>query len=55
MPLRVFRILLAAALAVFSLIDQTAAEDRQNMMDQLGIKSLRPGRAAMRAPQSCQL
>jgi hypothetical protein len=25
------------------------------MMDQLGIKSLRPGRAAMRAPQSCQL
>src|SRR5712691_1605511 len=50
-----FRILSAAALAVLSagviLIGQqlpepknwTAAEDHQNMMDQLGVKSLRPG------------
>jgi hypothetical protein len=55
MPQLIFRIPSAAALAAFctgvALIGQqtpelknwTAAEDRQNMMDQLGIKSLRPG------------
>ncbi len=55
MPQRIFRILAAAALATLcngvALIGQqmpepknwTAAEDHQNMMDQLGIKSLRPG------------
>src|SRR5438445_13421433 len=55
MPQRVFCILSAAVLAALSnggaLLGQqlpepknwTAAEDRQNMMDQLGIKSVRPG------------
>src|SRR5437588_6830515 len=55
MPQHISRILSAAALATLAngvaLIGQqapepktwTAAEDRQNMMDQLGIKSLRPG------------
>src|SRR5579863_7964514 len=34
---------LTTALAIPMLFGQTAAEDHQNMMDQLGIKALRPG------------
>ena len=34
----------------------TAAEDHRNMMEQLGIKSLRPGPSGNEsAPKSCQL
>lgn len=34
----------------------TADQDHQNMMDQLGIKALRPGPSGdEKAPQSCQL
>ena len=42
-PLRLSPFLIAAVLFAQQPLNWTAAEDHQNMLDQLGIKTLRPG------------
>ena len=50
----------AIALALFAEtalppLNWTAAEDHQNMMDQLGIKALRPGSSGNETAKPCKL